>query len=81
LGQQNDLHSNQPGNYGAKNSTETITGREKQIQTLRQRLGNSDLSPEKALLLLEAMQNAELQYLQQLPPAPAKQKNKNQPDW
>ena len=64
-------------NYG----NEEITQKERQIQTLRSRLRNTELSPEKAMLLLEAIQNAELQYLQQVPRQPSPPRDKNKPDW
>jgi tetratricopeptide (TPR) repeat protein len=71
----------QPGTFGNTGGSEEITEKERQIQTLRSRLRNTDLSPEKAMLLLEAMQNAELQYLQQIPRPPSHSRNKNKPDW
>lgn len=80
-GLQDNENSPLPNSFNRNGATEEITGREKQMQTLRKRLGNSDLTPEKALLLLEAMQNAELQYLQQLPSSAPPRKNKNKPDW
>ncbi|GEO05368.1 hypothetical protein AAE02nite_30320 [Adhaeribacter aerolatus] len=80
-GLQDAENATAPGAVGNNGSAEEITGQERQMQTLRKRLGNSDLSPEKALLLLEAMQNAELQYLQQLPKPKQQKQNKNKPDW
>lgn len=73
--------TDQSGGFGNNSSNEEITEKERQIQTLRKRLRNTDLSPEKALLLLEAMQNAELQYLQQVPRPPSPPRDKNKPDW
>ncbi|MGV3586081.1 MAG: hypothetical protein ACO1OF_03675 [Adhaeribacter sp.] len=71
-----------PGAFGPSENPAEISKQEQQMQTLRKRLGKTDLSPEKALLLLEAMQNAELQYLQQLPkPQPQSKPNKSKPDW
>ncbi len=39
------------------------------------------ISTEKAKMLLNAMRDAELQYLQQLPKKPKSKKEKNSPDW
>ncbi|KAA5540803.1 tetratricopeptide repeat protein [Adhaeribacter rhizoryzae] len=81
-GLNNNNNSVNPGAFGASENPAEITNQEQQMQTLHKRLGKTDLSPEKALLLLEAMQNAELQYLQQLPkPQPQSRQNKNKPDW
>jgi tetratricopeptide (TPR) repeat protein len=64
-----------------KEGTEALNQQEKQMQTLRARLKDSDLSPEKATQLLEAIRNAELQYLQQVPRKTQKPRSDNQPDW
>jgi Ca-activated chloride channel homolog len=44
-------------------------------------LENMKISPEKAKMLLDAMKNAEKQYLQQLKKEPTEKKNKSKPDW
>ncbi len=64
-----------------KGGTETLSEAEREMQTLRARLKDSHLSPEKAKMLLEAMRNAELQYLQQLPRKQTKSTKQNGPDW
>jgi tetratricopeptide (TPR) repeat protein len=64
-----------------KEGTEALTQHEKQMQTLRARLQGSDLAPEKATQLLEAMRNAELQYLQQVPHKAQKPRSDSRPDW
>lgn len=69
-----------PGSPG-KGGDEAILEKERQMQTLRQRLSKTDLTAEKAAMLLEAMRQAELQYLQQLPRRPARPPDKGQPDW
>jgi tetratricopeptide (TPR) repeat protein len=61
--------------------TEVAREKEQQLQTLRQRLSKTDLTPEKANMLLEAMRLAELQYLQQLPHQPTRHPDKSKPDW
>lgn len=64
-----------------KGGTSLITDQEKQMQTLRARLRTTDLSPEKAAMILEAMRQAELQYLLQLPKKQVKPRNSSRPDW
>jgi tetratricopeptide (TPR) repeat protein len=64
-----------------KEGTEAISRQEKQMQTLRARLKDSDLSPEKATQLLEALRQAELQYLQQLPRKTQKPRSDSRPTW
>ncbi|WP_026465023.1 tetratricopeptide repeat protein [Adhaeribacter aquaticus] len=66
-----------PGKGGAEEASE----RERQMQTLRLRLRDSNISPEKATMLLEAMRNMELQYLQQLPKKQTKTASNSGPDW
>jgi hypothetical protein len=51
------------------------------MQTLRARLQDADLSPEKATQLLEAIRQSELQYLQQVPRKPRKTQPDSRPDW
>ncbi|MGV3505386.1 MAG: tetratricopeptide repeat protein [Adhaeribacter sp.] len=75
-----DGGTNGPGDRN-REGTEALGQQEKQMQTLRARLKNSDLSPEKATQLLEAMRHAELQYLQQLPHKAQKPRSTSRPDW
>jgi len=76
-----DRTTDEPGALGNKGGDEEITARERNMQTLRKRLRQTDLSAEKATVLLDAMRNAELQYLQQLPRKPTKKAVKDKPDW
>jgi tetratricopeptide (TPR) repeat protein len=75
-----EMNNQGPGNFG-KSPEEALLQKEKNMQTLRQRLSKTDLTAEKATMLLEAMRQAELQYLQQLPRHPSRQPDKNKPDW
>ena len=83
--QQQGLSNEDGGENGPANrnreGTEALSQQEKQMQTLRARLKDSDLSAEKAAQLLEAMRHAELQYLQQLPRKSRKPKDTSRPDW
>lgn len=49
--------------------------------TRRERLRQANLSPEKARLLLDALRNSELQYMQQLPKKATKKPKKGLPNW
>jgi tetratricopeptide (TPR) repeat protein len=88
-GRQGDLEEGLSGETGRgngpgsldKEAAEVLQEREKQMQTLRARLKDADLSPEKATQLLEAMRNAELQYLQQVPHKAQKPRSPSKPDW
>lgn len=46
-----------------------------------QKLQEMKISPEKAKMILEAMRNTEIQYLQQIQKKPTKKRDSNKPDW
>ncbi|TPE43354.1 tetratricopeptide repeat protein [Pontibacter mangrovi] len=60
---------------------EAISEEDQMAQTRRARLRQANMSPEKAKLLLDAMRNAELQYIQQLPKKPSHTPKPNTPNW
>ncbi|MBF9252587.1 tetratricopeptide repeat protein [Pontibacter sp. 172403-2] len=62
-------------------SSENASGQDQRAQTQRIRLQQMNMSPEKAKLLLDAMRNAELQYIQQLPKKSARKPDPGKPDW
>jgi tetratricopeptide (TPR) repeat protein len=62
-------------------SAEEVSDAEQRAQTRRTRLQQVNMSPEKARLLLDAMRNAERQYIQQLPKKSSKTPDKSKPDW
>jgi len=76
-----DFDANLNAATNKKAGTENAGTAEKELQTLRERLRNTNLTPEKANMLLEAMRQSELQYLQQVPRKTVPQQKKNQPDW
>jgi hypothetical protein len=45
------------------------------------RLQQMNLTPDKAKMILEAMRNTEVQYLQQMQKQPAKRVDKSKPTW
>ncbi|MBW8049060.1 MAG: tetratricopeptide repeat protein [Cytophagales bacterium] len=47
----------------------------------QQKLQEMNISPEKAKMILDAMRNSEIQYLQQMQKKPTKRANSNKPDW
>ncbi|WP_187261336.1 aerotolerance protein [Pontibacter beigongshangensis] len=62
-------------------SAETASEEDPRAQTSRNRLRQMNISPEKARMLLNAMQSAELQYIQQLPKKATKKPDSSKPDW
>jgi len=64
-----------------RGSSDGISEEDEMAQTRRARLRQANMSPEKARLLLDAMRNAELQYIQQLPKKSTRQPDKTKPDW
>ena len=58
-----------------------LSEREKELEELRQKLENMDITPEQAAQILDAMNNAELRYIQQNRKKPTKQPDNNLPDW
>ncbi|WP_347160137.1 aerotolerance protein [Pontibacter chitinilyticus] len=64
-----------------RGSSQNATDQDQRAQTQRSRLQQMNMSPEKAQLLLNAMRNAELQYIQQLPKKSAHTPAPGKPDW
>lgn len=62
-------------------SSERVSEDDARAQMRRARLQQMNMTPEKARLLLDAMRNAELQYIQQLPKKPTKEPDPSKPDW
>jgi len=77
----NDLGNNANADINKNAGPENASNAEKELQTLRARLRNTNITPEKARMLLEAMRQAELQYLQQVPPKSTPKAKKSFPDW
>lgn len=70
-----------PNQQERVNGTENITEADIRAQTQRMRLQNANISPERARMLLDAMRNAEMQYIQQLPKKTSKKPDRSKPDW
>lgn len=49
--------------------------------TAEQLMESMNISPEKAKMILEAMRDAEVQYLQQMRRTPSKKTDRSKPDW
>lgn len=65
-----------------KDGEEKKEGEEKSIpQSISDKLKEMNLSPEKAQMILEAMKNSEIQYIQQNKRKPTKRKDSSKPDW
>lgn len=77
-----NLNSDFDTNQAQRNTTgEGISDEDRRAQTRRSRLQQANMSPEKAKLLLDAMRNAELQYIQQLPKKSTRKPDRSKPDW
>ena len=50
-------------------------------QTIEEKLKEINISKEKAEMILEALKNNEIQYLQQLKRKTSKKVDKSKPDW
>ncbi|GAB3647657.1 hypothetical protein GCM10028791_10020 [Echinicola sediminis] len=58
-----------------------LTERQKAMEELKQKLQQMNISPEQAQQILDAMNNAEMQYIQQTRKKPTKRPDKSLPDW
>src|SRR5680860_137462 len=54
---------------------------EKAMEEMRQKLQDMNITPEQAANILEAMNNAELRYIQQNRKRPTKRPDESLPDW
>ncbi|ARS36061.1 tetratricopeptide repeat protein [Pontibacter actiniarum] len=70
-----------PNQQQRSTSGEDVSDEDQRAQTRRTRLRQANMSPEKAKLLLDAMRNAELQYIQQLPKKSSQSPDRSKPDW
>ncbi|RAU82618.1 aerotolerance protein [Pontibacter arcticus] len=80
LGQNPDSNFD-PNQPQKRAGAESITENDTQAQTQSNLRKQPKLSPDKAKLLLDAMRNVELQYLQQLPKKATKKPDPSLPDW
>ncbi|MBC5772617.1 aerotolerance protein [Pontibacter sp. KCTC 32443] len=69
-----------PDQQNKRGSTENAAADDSHAQTQAERQ-QVKISAEKARVLLNAMRDAELQYLQQLPKKAIRKKDKSKPDW
>lgn len=58
-----------------------LSDREKQMENLREKLEEMNLTPEQAAQILEAMNAAELRYIQQNRKKPTKRPDRGLPEW
>lgn len=58
-----------------------LSEREKAMEEMRQKLEQMNITPEQAAQILDAMNNAELRYIQQNQKKPTKRPDSNLPDW
>tara|TARA_Y100001936_G_scaffold123060_1_gene120260 strand:+ start:2212 stop:2985 length:774 start_codon:yes stop_codon:yes gene_type:complete len=69
--QKNDDQKNDDKKSGEKNKEKSVEEKLKEI----------NMTKEKAEMILDALNNNEFQYIQQLKRKPSKKKDKNKPDW
>jgi hypothetical protein len=62
-------------------SNDPASEAEHRAQTRNSRLQQMNISPQRARLMLEAIRNAEQQYIQQLPKKMSKKPDSSKPDW
>ena len=71
--QENEKEESQnPGENNQKKSNE---------ESIEEKLKKINMSKKKAEMILDALNNNEFQYIQQLKRKPSKKSNKNKPDW
>ncbi len=71
--QENEKEESQnPGKNNQKKSNE---------ESIEEKLKKINMSKKKAEMILDALNNNEFQYIQQLKRKPSKKSNKNKPDW
>ena len=58
-----------------------LSEREQMMEEMRQKLQNMNITPEQAAQILDAMNNAELRYIQQNKKKPTKRPDSSLPDW
>ncbi len=58
-----------------------LSEREKQMENMREKLEEMNLNPEQAAQILDAMNAAELRYIQQNKKKPTKRPDRGLPDW
>lgn len=58
-----------------------LSEREKAMEEMRQKLQEMNITPEQAAQILDAMNNAELRYIQQNRKKPTKRPDNSLPDW
>jgi len=73
--QQNQTQQNQT------QQNQTQQNQTQQNQTIEEKLKEINISKEKAEMILEALKNNEIQYLQQLKRKTSKKVDKSKPDW
>lgn len=58
-----------------------LSEREKAMEEMKQKLQDMNITPEQAEQILDAMNNAELRYIQQNQKKPTKRPDRSKPDW
>ena len=64
-----------------KKNDKKENGKENREKSIEEKLKEINMTKEKAEMILDALNNNEFQYIQQLKRKPSKKKDKNKPDW
>ena len=79
--QENQENKEQENKEQENKEQENKENKEQQNQTIEEKLKEINISKEKAEMILEALKNNEIQYLQQLKRKTSKKVDKSKPDW
>jgi len=79
--QNKDQQQNKKQQEGQEKEEETDEGEKQEMPSTMDKLKEMNISEEKAKMILEAMKNNEIQYLQQNKRKAKNRKKSNKPDW
>ena len=79
--QQNKENKEQQNKENKEQQNQKQQNQKQQNQTIEEKLKEINISKEKAEMILEALKNNEIQYLQQLKRKTSKKVDKSKPDW
>ena len=78
---QNDKDKDDKENDSKENKNNEQNSKKSDAESLEEKLKKINMSKKKAEMILDALNNNEFQYIQQLKRNPKKKKDNNKPDW
>ncbi len=78
---QQDNNKNDKENDSKENKNNEQNSKKSDAESLEEKLKKINMSKKKAEMILDALNNNEFQYIQQLKRNPKKKKDNNKPDW